>query len=234
MRIEPIQKLGPLSRVFHVVISDEWDLAMTFLRMQEWYESPKFHHKKFTLEEYMRWYAKAYGKGAFTYPRDWSGFNVPSNAVLAIANLMDEDCPCREPRVGWLASEQALFLKLVQMGLLHSNAGHEPVPGKKHSAFFVPKPFYLIGTLGSEKDTLAHEIAHGRWFVDPIYRNDVLRIMRGFKTKPFEDFLLKKGYSKWTLQDEVHAYTLTGFPDGFKPTASLTDMREALRSMVKR
>ena len=38
----------------------QYELASTFMRLQEHYESPKFRGKKVDLEEYMDWYAKEY------------------------------------------------------------------------------------------------------------------------------------------------------------------------------
>ncbi|MFB9269641.1 ABC transporter ATP-binding protein [Bradyrhizobium erythrophlei] len=57
----------------------QYELAATFLRIQEHYESPRFHGRVFSLEEYMDWYAAH--SGNFTYYQDWSGFNVPSTAL---------------------------------------------------------------------------------------------------------------------------------------------------------
>src|SRR5438105_13952294 len=57
----------------------QYELASTFLRIQEHYESPYFSGKIFSLEQYMDWYAAR--TGSFTYYEDWSGFNVPSNAL---------------------------------------------------------------------------------------------------------------------------------------------------------
>ena len=56
----------------------QYELTATFLRVQEHYESPRFHGRIFTLEQYMDWYVAE--NGAFTYFQDWSGFNVPSTA----------------------------------------------------------------------------------------------------------------------------------------------------------
>jgi hypothetical protein len=56
----------------------QYELTSTFLRVQEHYESPQFHGRIFTLEQYMDWYVAE--NGAFTYFQDWSGFNVPSTA----------------------------------------------------------------------------------------------------------------------------------------------------------
>ncbi|SDP31039.1 ABC transporter ATP-binding protein [Afipia sp. GAS231] len=56
----------------------QYELTSTFLRVQEYYESPRFHGRIFTLEQFMDWYAAQYG--SFSYFEDWSGFNVPSTA----------------------------------------------------------------------------------------------------------------------------------------------------------
>lgn len=64
--------------IFLVRFPSQYELAATFLRIQEHYESSRFRRRVFTLEEYMDWYAATFG--AFTYFEDWSGFNVPSSA----------------------------------------------------------------------------------------------------------------------------------------------------------
>jgi hypothetical protein len=65
--------------VYLLRFKTQYELASTFLRVQEHYESPRFHGRSFSLEEYMDWYAKRYGN--FTYYQDWTGFNVPSTAL---------------------------------------------------------------------------------------------------------------------------------------------------------
>ena len=69
--------LGP--GIHLVTFPSQYDLASTFLRIQEHYESSQFHGRIFTLEAFMDWYAERFG--AFTYFEDWSGFNVPSSAL---------------------------------------------------------------------------------------------------------------------------------------------------------
>lgn len=64
--------------IFLVRFPTQYELASTFLRIQEHYESSRFRRRVFTLEEYMDWYASEFG--AFTYFEDWTGFNVPSSA----------------------------------------------------------------------------------------------------------------------------------------------------------
>ena len=65
--------------IFLLRFDTQYELASTFLRIQEHYESSRFRKRVFSLEEYMDWYAAEYG--AFTYFEDWSGFNVPSTAL---------------------------------------------------------------------------------------------------------------------------------------------------------
>ena len=64
--------------IFLVRFPTQYELASTFLRIQEHYESSRFRNRVFTLEDYMDWYASEFG--AFTFFEDWSGFNVPSTA----------------------------------------------------------------------------------------------------------------------------------------------------------
>jgi hypothetical protein len=64
--------------IYLVRFATQYELSSTFLRFQEHYESPRFHGRVFSLEEYMDWYATRYGN--FTYYQDWAGFNVPSTA----------------------------------------------------------------------------------------------------------------------------------------------------------
>lgn len=63
---------------YQVDFESRQELLKTFLRFQEYYESPEFKHKVFTLEEYSKWYMKSNNKSEFTYYDDWSGCNVPS------------------------------------------------------------------------------------------------------------------------------------------------------------
>ncbi len=67
------------SGIYLLRFRTQYQLAATFLRVQEYYESPRFHGRVFSLEQYMDWYAGRYGN--FTYYQDWSGFNVPSTAL---------------------------------------------------------------------------------------------------------------------------------------------------------
>ena len=65
--------------IYLLHFKSQYELASTFLRVQEHYKSPRFHGRIFSLEQFMDWYASRYGN--FTYYQDWAGFNVPSTAL---------------------------------------------------------------------------------------------------------------------------------------------------------
>lgn len=78
-----------LPEVVLCTAKDRYDLAMHFLRYQESYESTstRFRNKSFKLLDFMEWYSKKQGDGAFTYPTDWAGFNIPSAVVTGVHAL---------------------------------------------------------------------------------------------------------------------------------------------------
>jgi hypothetical protein len=65
--------------IFLVRFETQYELASTFLRVQEHYESRRFAARVFSLEQFMDWYAAEFGR--FSYYEDWAGFNVPSTAL---------------------------------------------------------------------------------------------------------------------------------------------------------
>lgn len=74
--------------IFKVEIATPYDLAMTFIRPQEYYENPEWREKIFTLGQFKDWYTRKYG--AFTYSSDWSGFNIPGHVLAPFyAGLFD-------------------------------------------------------------------------------------------------------------------------------------------------
>jgi len=190
-------KLGEiLPQIYHLSFGSGYDLAMHFIRAQEYYESPKYWHKVFTLVDYMEWYSKGKGKGSFTYPADWSGFNVPSSVLLDLYgksgvisdfNRYDE------------------FMKVIIDRLVKDCDS---------------KDFYLIGTSGDghqgdgdEEGVLMHEIAHGLFYVDPEYNKEVRALMMEMPKSEREEAteaLKNMGYHISTIGDEIHAYASTG------------------------
>jgi hypothetical protein len=200
-RIERIREYP----IWHVRFPDAHTLALTFLRMQEHYESPKFRGTVFSLDEFKRWYID--GHGSFSYPEFWTAFNVPSAAVLAVY----KDFPDHSPE------ERALFAELDRLGILDLDR------------------FYLIGTCDEEPEDLDHEIRHGMYFCNGAYRAEIDAVLRRHPVPELREHLMAMGdYCPEVIDDEVHAWTLTGWPDGLTVTPAMLALKRELQEVEKK
>lgn len=193
--------------ILHASFGTQYDMAMAFCRMSEWAECPdeEFNHKLFALEDYMRWYAQVYGKGVFTYTKDWGGFNVTEESVGALDQMARLD-----GRYTLSSHEYGLLLAI------------EP---------FRRPTFSLIGTSAGKDEVafVAHELAHARWHVDDDYRGKMVNIVHKYDTEPLRMWLVVNGYHERVHDDEVHAYALTGWPRKFKLTPDLKALSRELK-----
>jgi len=167
------------------IFENQFNIASTCLRFQEYYESPEFKGKVFTLEEFKEWYIKNSPKGKatgkFTYYKDWNGFNLPS-WVFDIF-FKGEFNP----------------LSRKEKNLLNCLEDKE-------------KPFYFIGVHKKTEElyeTLRHEVAHGLFYTKPEYKEETLDALSKFDlTEAKEELLSKGGYHPDVLLDECQAYAL--------------------------
>jgi len=119
--------------IYLLRFKSQYELAATFLRIQEHYESPRFHGLVFSLEQFMDWYAERYGN--FTYYQDWAGFNVPSTALQ----------PFYEGKFDPLSEKEKQLLRLFKdlrerfylIGIYDSGAKDSLTHELAHALFFV-------------------------------------------------------------------------------------------------
>jgi hypothetical protein len=69
----------PLPHVYHLEYDTNEEMAESFVRLQEFYESPSFRGRHFTLDEFKSYHVGFFGE--WDYYTRWSGFNVPGNVV---------------------------------------------------------------------------------------------------------------------------------------------------------
>jgi hypothetical protein len=194
--LKDVKTTDVTSQITHLSFPTRYLVASTFLRFEEFYESPEFKDRIFSLEEFMDWYAAqkeefAYcrdwaefersscqrQKGNFTYYMDWSGFNIPSYVLK----------PFYEGKFDPLSKKEQEFLELF------SDRQGE---------------FYIIGTSAEaepERRALPHEIAHGLWATDKSYKKAVRTILQHTDTRSLEPFLTKAGYHPRVHEDEKQA-----------------------------
>jgi hypothetical protein len=194
--------------IFLVTIQDEYDLAMTFCRLQEFYESPfkQIRGKTFEMDEFQRLYAKKFGDGVFTYPADWAGFNVPGDIMDKFMSVTFPDWgnsyDCTVDHIHWTITDE-------------------------YEAYNETRPYYLIGAGPEDKDTINHEICHALYYLDKDYKFKVDYIISELDPKLlnyFKSELLSKGYSKGVIIDEVNAYVC--FDSGYLLASKKLNKRE--------
>lgn len=177
-----IQEIKP--RTFIVDFETRQELLKTFIRFQEYYESPEFKDKVFTVEEYADWYMKEYKKDSFTYYDDWSGCNVPSFVFEEF----------RTGKMNPLSEREVNLLSQL------------PNDGEK---FYVIGTFQ-----GGNQGIIEHEICHSLYYSNEDYRKEADLLLEKYKEdlKPVKEHIIKLGYHESVLMDEVQAY-ISGTPN---------------------
>lgn len=180
--------------VFHVRAETQYDVTSTFMRVQEFYESPfkEIRGRFFTHEKYMD--ACAHGKErsgsdkiVFSYFEDWVGFNVPGNVFNKWVRLFSKK--------GLWKKEQKL------VDLIYEKLE------KKTSKF------YVIGTYSDgDSKTIDHELSHAWYYLDSEYKRTMLSLLRRFPKaakQQLRKYLKKDGYTPEVFNDEMIAYLST-------------------------
>lgn len=177
--------------IFLLEIDGNEDLAMTFLRAQEYYESVNddFRGKQFTLEEYKAWYKTQSKTGEFSYAEDWKGFNLPSHVLEK----------CYKDNLEMLQTDDFLM----------SIANLCSAMAKKNNI----DSYYLLGVRRGDTKVLEHEIAHGLYSTRPTYKkmmDDVIEAVEPSVRDKFYEALTEMGYGPNVHPDEMQAFLSTG------------------------
>ena len=176
--------------IYLLEMNDAYDLAMHFLRAQEYYESPNpmFRNHKFSIIDLMEWYSKE-NNNCFTYATDWVGFNIPSRVLedLYIFGGFSD------------FNKYDLFMRNI----------HYLISGQENS-------YYLIGAKFGEVEDKDHELAHAFFYTNQEYKKQTLQLLNTIDTKIidcFRYFLTSNGYTDEVVEDEIQAYMATGLTE---------------------
>jgi len=158
------------------------EMAKTFLRFQEHYESPEFKGKVFTVDEFKAWYTPYMKKKRFTYYSDWEGFNVPSYIFKTFLNGNFDPLSDRE---------KALLAELPN----------------------TDEPFYVIGTLDGDNESMKHELAHAMYYTDENYKKGVQNILLDWSKQliPLYKYFNENCYDVTVYADEANAYLIADY-----------------------
>lgn len=195
-----VKEVSP--RIYCAIIDDDYDRAMLFCRYQEYYESPnkKFRGKYFSWEEYMRFYKDFWKKDTFTYPIDWSGYNIPSNILDG-----GVDAFYKQTEYDKIMNDIYFYCEIDSQ---NKNEGTRT-------------DWYLIGASSKDTKTMDHEIAHGFYFTNKEYKMRMLYQLSLIPKKIMDKIdkkLIKMGYAndRKILDDEAQAFLSTGLYNGLE------------------
>jgi len=176
-------------KIFLLEFDTRKELTKTFIRPQEYYESPEFKGKYFTHREFIKWYSEG---GKFTYHQDWCGFNIPGE-------ILD---PFKDGRFGKLSKQEEKLLETFK-----DDVAPFYIIGIEKSR--TPEQIEL---------DIKHELMHALYHTDVEYRKLVDLTLDSYGLIYFKmdrdyteiyDFLEESGYHHDVLKDELHAYLVT-------------------------
>jgi hypothetical protein len=190
----------------HLAMFDtQIEMNKTMIRFQEYYESPEFRGKIFTLKEYRDWYIKnGRNPGKFTYYTDWNGCNLPVSFIYDF--ITDNNLSKREK-----CFISTMFDKSISV------------------------MDYVICTHRQFKESndivILHELAHAL-FRNKRYAKKVDCMMRG-SADVIEtwDYVKSLKYHKDVFLDELQAYMISGHKGG-KSTKLQDQMRKYFETKI--
>jgi hypothetical protein len=167
--------------VYYLVFHDLQKMGSTFVRFQEFYESPEFKGKYFTLDQFKDWYMKSRQEDTFKYYDDWYGYNIPSEALI----------PFYEGYFDPLTENEQKLLEYFK-----------DIKGK----FYI---IACIDNMDQERN-LAHELAHALYYTNSEYKKEVDDFTQSINkviVNAFKDCFSKSaGYHPDVFWDEMQAY----------------------------
>jgi hypothetical protein len=210
-----------LPHVYVLTFDTQYDLCMSFVRMQEFYESPKFKNKYFTLEDFMDYWSEEFGNGLFDYPTKWSGFNLSSKIIEKWKS-----------KVGYPHEIRDREWHII-------NAIDELLLDEEEKDGYMPNKYYVIGVYckGNTKEkrleVINHESAHAFYDLNSSYKKLANKLLKEMDKQAYLDAeyaLIKMGYGKNVIKDEMQAYFSTNVISANSKIVSLGNRAEFVQN----
>jgi len=185
-----------LPHVYVLTYDTQYELCMSFVRLQEFYESPKFKDKYFTLEEFIDYWAEEFGNGSFNYPAKWNGFNLSGKTIQNWIHTFAK-------KEKTFRSRESELINTINDLMDSEGAAYEDI--------------YIIGvhkesTKKERQECIEHELAHALYCLNPKYRKTSDKLLRNISDKDHNivvGLLARMGYGKNVIADEAQAYFST-------------------------
>lgn len=186
--------------VYWTKFDSGYDLSMTYLRYQEHYEnsSERFRGKAFTILDFMEYYARNFGNGVFSYPQDFSGYNLPSHIIESVIGTGIPD-PNKYDTEMLKIHHQITDRRYYLIGSCGENIDpHE----------FAHATYFINGAYANEMDALVKGMDNKAY-------------------DQMCNFLINLGYGENVFDDEMQAYLSTSYKFGIKGNKKDVDWQKA-------
>jgi hypothetical protein len=182
--------------VYSLTYETQYDLCMSFVRVQEYYESPEFKDKVFSLEEFIDYWSNEFGNGCFDYPVKWAGFNIPGKVLANWYELNSNT----------IRDKEKVLIDKVNARIKKDKLKMEEI--------------YLIGVYNqsqNKKLVINHELAHALYSLDKDYKLKCEKIFEKIESddmgklciESIKEELHDMGYGENVFMDEIQAYWST-------------------------
>lgn len=163
-------------QITQVECDSQHEVASRFCRIQEFYESPEFMDKIFTLGQLRKWYSTKHG--AWDYYQRWSGFNVPDIAFKPFIEGLFDPLSKQEEELIELFRYKAMPFYVIGTS---TDSEEDVVQHEFLHGLFYTVPWYRESVL-KEMEPYEAEL------------------------KPLKAHIAKLGYNKKVWDDECQAY----------------------------
>jgi hypothetical protein len=150
-------------------------MALTLLRFQEHYESPKFKGTVFTLAEYKAWYRSV--RGSFSYADDWAGFNFPDPILKPFrAGRFDPLTSAEREVLEALARQKGRFYVIAT-----AQGNQRALEHELAHAFYYLRPAYRRRSLANQKggdfSDLIERLKEGEGYDPMVFQDEIQAIL---------------------------------------------------------
>ena len=175
----------PIPRCLLLEYDNRRDLALSFCRVQEFYESnkPEVYGKTLKFADFTRSHMSS--EGVITYFNESDGFNFSGDVFRK-----------------WLPyTLSAQEREMVAAIDLHLNTS---------------EPFYVIGVIKGDTDTIRHELAHALYYLDEGYKTRVAKVISDIPPREMANLwrvMRELNYHDSVIVDEIQAWLSTSSRD---------------------
>ena len=193
--------------VLHIKFKNQKELTLTMCRPQEFYECKS---KKLRGNRFTFEDFLDYNMdtdGNISYYNFWSGFNIPGDKLNDFFRTFSD-----------LSKREQKLFDIVKNYMI-----------KKI-------PYYVIGTVETDKVTVIHELAHAAYYIDDVYKQEVNVLVKHMDSnikRELTSKLTDMGYAKKVIVDEINAYMSTSSRHYFKSNMDITLSNSDLEPFVE-